>query len=178
MVTTKDLINDILRTEGGYVNHASDRGGPTNFGVTIKTYSKWRGFKVTIDQLRNMSRDDACSIYTTNYFKRPKIDKLPVELHGQVLDCSVNHGPKRAIKLLQKTLNDNYNYNLVVDGILGKFTIGVSAHEQESSGCKLTNNLVDNRVSFYKRIVKKDKTQHVFLKGWLKRANSFRLQPC
>ena len=29
-----EIIDDILRREGGYVDHPLDRGGPTNFGIT------------------------------------------------------------------------------------------------------------------------------------------------
>ena len=42
-----DLISDIIRREGGYVNHPDDRGGPTNYGITQATLSEWRRQPVT-----------------------------------------------------------------------------------------------------------------------------------
>ncbi|EBX6544177.1 hypothetical protein DS229_25035, partial [Salmonella enterica subsp. enterica serovar Larochelle] len=32
-----EIFNAILEKEGGYVNHADDRGGPTNWGITQVT---------------------------------------------------------------------------------------------------------------------------------------------
>ena len=29
-----ELIDELIEREGGYVNHPSDRGGPTRFGIT------------------------------------------------------------------------------------------------------------------------------------------------
>lgn len=33
----EEILNDVLRREGGYVHHPSDRGGPTKFGIAART---------------------------------------------------------------------------------------------------------------------------------------------
>ena len=35
-MTVDQMIDDILRREGGYVNHPADKGGPTKYGITLK----------------------------------------------------------------------------------------------------------------------------------------------
>ena len=36
--TFEEIIEDVLKHEGGYVNDPHDRGGETNFGITKKFY--------------------------------------------------------------------------------------------------------------------------------------------
>lgn len=38
----KKLMSFIFKSEGGYVNHPNDRGGPTNMGVTQATFNDYR----------------------------------------------------------------------------------------------------------------------------------------
>lgn len=177
MNTIKKIIDKIISVEGGYVNHKADRGGPTKFGITLKTYSSWAEKQCSIEELKLINEATAHQIYYKRYYNKPGINKLPEELWFQMLDCSINHGPSRAIKLLQKTINSTFNGVLSVDGRLGNYTLGACAHEQYVLGDDLNNNLVDRRIKFYCKIVRRDKTQSVFLRGWLKRADSFRLSP-
>jgi lysozyme family protein len=167
------LVEDILKREGGYVNHPDDKGGPTNFGITQRTLSSWEDRKVTALEVKNMRKATAKRIYTYNYFYTPQINIIPRELQGQVFDCSINHGSRRAIKLLQDTLK-NSGYPVSVDGILGLQSAQACRDAVKNSGSDLSNMLVDTRVAFYNRIVEKNPSQHVFLKGWLRRANEFR----
>lgn len=170
-----NMICNVLLREGGYVNHGADKGGPTNFGITLKTYQKWCGRKVTENDIKKMSVDEASAIYRKNYLEKPGIHKLPEKLQGQVFDCAVNHGPNRAIKLLQTALNAKGFGLLAVDGKLGRLSLIASKNAQEWLGPQFTNDLVNTRVKFYKKIVKRDRSQAVFLKGWLRRAEGFRL---
>ena len=99
--TVEDMIDDILRREGGYVNHRADRGGPTNYGVTLGTLRRWRGDPtLTAADVKALTREEAREIYRADYFTGPGIDRLPPPLHPQTFDMAVNTGPAKAVELL------------------------------------------------------------------------------
>jgi lysozyme family protein len=50
-VNIRRLINDVLAKEGGYVDHPADKGGPTNFGITQATLSRYLERVVTPDEV-------------------------------------------------------------------------------------------------------------------------------
>jgi len=54
----------LLAHEGGYTNHPSDPGGPTNFGITIYDYRKYVKSNATAADVRAMTLDEAKRIYT------------------------------------------------------------------------------------------------------------------
>jgi Glycosyl hydrolase 108/Predicted Peptidoglycan domain len=167
------MIEDILRREGGFVNHPNDRGGATNFGITLRTLAAARGRPVSVDDVRNLTLDEARRIYRANYCTRPKIDRLPALLQPILFDMSINHGPGTAIRLLQEALNDA-GQPCDVDGGIGDQTIAAARRAADALGNTLVNRLVDRRVGFFQTIVAGDASQGVFLRGWLNRANEFR----
>ena len=59
MPSVDEMIDDILRREGGYVNHPADRGGPTNYGITQKTLSRYIGRAALTSEVKNLSEDVA-----------------------------------------------------------------------------------------------------------------------
>jgi hypothetical protein len=168
------MIEQIIRREGGFVNHPNDRGGPTNFGVTQRNLAAWRGRVTSVDDVRNMSVDEAKQIFRTNYYTRPKIDRLPLMLQPIVFDMSINHGPGTAIKLLQQVLCD-CGHACDTDGGIGDETLHCARAAADSLGNTLQNRLVDRRVALFEAIVAGDASQAVFLRGWLNRANEFRV---
>lgn len=87
----------------------------------------------------------------------------------------VNHGPKPAIRLLQHVINESEIAMLAEDGICGPATQTAAKDAQKRMGMYLTNALVEERLTFFRRIVSRDPSQFVFLKGWESRAESFRL---
>lgn len=168
-----EMINDVLTKEGGYVNHPADRGGPTNFGITQKTLSKYLETAVTVDMVKAMDVETARDIYELNYYRAPRIDRLPPAIQHFLFDCAVNHGPRRAIKFLQETCNEAGFGPLTVDGLVGPKTKAQAYSCQESMGDWFLVALIEERQMFYVEIVENDETQIAFLKGWLNRARSF-----
>lgn len=168
------MIDDILRREGGYVDHANDRGGATNYGVTQQTLSEYLGRAVTKDDVRNMGIDLAREIYRKNYYYGPKIDRLPKTIQPFIFDCSINHGPLRAIKFVQKICNAaRIAAKIGVDGKMGPATERAAAATQDSLGGEFLARLIEERRRFYGKIVERDPSQKVFLAGWMNRVDEF-----
>ena len=72
MNTIEQILDDILRREGGYVNHPADRGGPTNFGITAQTLGSWRklGRPATAAEVQALTEPEARAIYRQPCFTR------------------------------------------------------------------------------------------------------------
>lgn len=161
-MTVDDMIDDILRREGGYVDHPADRGGPTNFGITHTTLASYDP-KLKIERI---SESTARDVYKCLYYHKPKIHLLPDHIQPQIFDMAVNHGQRSAIRLLQKAINQNPSCKISVDGIIG----GDTTH---TSNFVRNEDIANIRIGYYADIVANDPSQVVFLKGWLKRAREF-----
>jgi len=174
--TVEEMIDDILQREGGYVNHPADRGGPTNFGITRATLSRYLGRAVTLREVQNLPRALAEEIYWREYYVAPRIDTLPERIRPFVFDAAVNHGPRRAIKLVQEVCNKAGFGPLDVDGVCGPNTRAVAAEAERVMGDWLLAALVEERRNLYRLIVRSDPSQEVFLEGWLNRIAAFDTQ--
>lgn len=92
-----------LQFEGGYVNHPRDPGGPTNMGITIATLSHELGRRATISDVRNITREQAASIYRKKYWNAINGDALPAGVDMLAFDIAVNSGVGRALQWLEAT---------------------------------------------------------------------------
>lgn len=81
----------VLEKEGGYVNHASDPGGETKYGITKRSYPHLNIKDLTIEQAKR--------IYYNDYWLRGA-SSLSWPLNLCFFDCAVNQGTGRAKKFL------------------------------------------------------------------------------
>lgn len=169
-----ELLDEVIAREGGFVHHPADRGGPTKFGITQRTLSEWLGRPATVDEVRQLDEETAREIYVARYLAGPRIDTLPPEIVGQVFDMAVNHGPRRAVRILQEVLG-LAGWAVDVDGVIGPQTRRAAFAAQAEMGPFLTNAIADQRANFYRRLVAADRSQRVFLRGWLRRAEAFKV---
>jgi lysozyme family protein len=164
-VTTDDIINAVLAREGGYVNHASDRGGPTNHGITIGTLAAWRGKPQNADDVRALAVAEARDIYRQKYIIEPGFDAIADDnLKALLVDSAVNHGPKRAIKFLQAALG------VKEDGVFG---VETKSATEVADGPATFRKALGRRIRFYGAIISRDHTQAVFAAGWANRVAEF-----
>lgn len=168
-----NMLDDVIAKEGGYVNHPADKGGPTNWGITQKTLSKYLEKVVSIEEVKGLDIETAKDIYELRYYRAPKIDRLPPPIQHFAFDCAVNHGPRRAIKFVQQVCHDAGFGPLIVDGLMGPKTKAQAFACYEELQDWMLLALIEERQMFYVSIVERNPSQEVFLKGWLNRARSF-----
>lgn len=163
-MTVREILDEVIRREGGFVHDPDDSGGATKFGITQQTLSNWRGYDVTIDEVLSLTYDEAIRIYEKKYVEEPGFLPLPNGLRAAVVDFAVNSGPITAIKQLQKALG------CTQDGVLGPRTL---AAVQMVPVDRLQAELVKVRVRYLAGIVVSQPVKLKFLCGWLNRALTF-----
>lgn len=151
--------------EGLYANVRHDRGGPTKYGITQATYDSWRRAKgLPLQAVAHLERDEASAIYREWYWDAACCELLPDALATCAFDAMVNHRPRAAIALMQKTLG------VTSDGVIGPVT--QKAYKAAVDSEQLLWTFVGARLDLYATIVFDDPSQRGFLKGWLRRAHS------
>lgn len=143
------VINDIIAREGGYVNNPADPGGPTNFGITLKTLSDWRGVACTAVDVQVLKVEEAYQIYEAIYAKPFNSWQQHIELYALLVDSAVQHGVVR------------------VQGWLGSITVTTTDPQP------VYKLFLRKRLQFYGEIITSHPTNAVFAKGWLRRLSEF-----
>lgn len=143
-------LKEVLKDEGGYVNHPKDPGGATNKGITQATYDAFRSPNRSVKLITD---DEVALIYKSRYWDAVKGDQLPRGLDYAVFDFAVNSGPSKAATYLQQILK------VTTDGQIGPKTLEAA---QKASVVFTINRLCDDRLAFLKRLP----TWATFGKGW------------
>ena len=156
MSTFGEIVNVLLKHEGGYSNDKDDKGGETSFGISKRAHPE-------ID-IPNLTKEGAVEIYRKYYWKPCKAESLPDRLRLAYFLLVVNAGQGNAVKVLQ-TASNAKGAKLIVDGKIGRNTIkAAKALELE--------RFVSYVVLHYAKIVIRNPSQEKFWYGWYKRAAS------
>jgi len=179
------MIADILRREGGFVDDPDDPGGATNHGVTIHTMRRLRldldgDGDVDVADVRALPIAKAADIFKDEYFRAPRIHRLPIPLWPAVFDMQVNAG-NRAVRLLQ-TLLTQCGYDVgAVDGLIGAKTIaGAEAAIRDLGPDTVVDGYGILRRDFYYRLADRRPASRKYARrrdggkgGWITRAEEF-----
>lgn len=176
-LSVEGMIDDVIRREGGFVDHPADRGGPTRFGITQGTLSRHLGRPATAAEVAALGPAVAREIYRQTYYEAPQIDRLPARIQPFVFDAAVNHGPPRAIRMVQQVSIAAGFGPLRADGVMGPRTRRAAEAADRAMADWLLAALVEERRNFYHELVERDPGQRVFLDGWLNRLAAFDVPP-
>ena len=153
-----DLIDEVIEREGEkYTNHPHDKGGPTKYGITLATLSRYRKKQCTAKDVEELTRQEARAIYSSIYVE-PFSFIVDKNVHELLIDSAVNHGVGNAAKLLQRAL-----------GVKDDGAIGPKTKEAVKTAQGLFAAIFAERLVFYGRIVKHNPSQSVFIEGWMNR---------
>ena len=175
MTTLKeDMINNVIRIEGGYVNDSLDSGGETNYGVT-KRVARAYGYR---GKMKNLSKNKAFEIYAKRYWNKLNLDDVELLsplVAEELFDTGVNMGTARAGRFLQRSLNVLNNRqalypDLVVDGRPGKKTISALrtfAKVRGDKGMQVLHRMLNAlQGSFYVTLAERRTKDERFIFGW------------
>lgn len=155
-------LTRLLKDEGGYTDHPSDPGGPTNFGITLADARRyWKG-NATADDVRALPQTVARNIYRERYWNALRCDELPAGVDYAVFDYGVNSGVGRAGKVLRRVLKLSDRTSIVSDKVI--------AAAGERAASDLVIAICAERIGFLRGL----KTFPVFGRGWTARVNGVR----
>ncbi|NNE53298.1 MAG: peptidoglycan-binding protein [Sulfitobacter sp.] len=183
MQSVRDIAEEIVGREGGYVNDPDDPGGATKFGVTIHTMRRLgldlnRDGRVDARDVKQLSRAQAVDIFIEHYFERPRIGDLPEPLQATVFDMYVNAGGN-AVRILQRLLVD-MGYPVTVDGALGPQSIAATAKAMTAAPDHMIDAYGIARRNYYFRLADRRPASRKYARtrrggkgGWIRRAEEF-----
>ena len=156
---------------GGYVNHPSDPGGATKYGISLR-WLESKGIDidgdgdVDIDDILALSQDASEQLYFEHFWLPPYRTLRDHYVATKVFDMAVNMGHDRAHKLAQQACN-RLGSELLVDGDLGPLSC---AELDRYDASEMLHALCEVQAAFYTDLTERKPKMRVFLKGWLRRA--------
>ena len=143
-------LAQVLKYEGGYVDHPQDPGGPTNKGITQAVYDAWRkAANQPVQSVRYINDTEVGAIYRQEYWDKIRGDDLPSGIDFAVFDYAVNSGVSRAAKTLQSVVG------VAQDGMIGPATI-------QAAKTYVAMTVTNKRLAFMQSL----SIWPVFGKGW------------
>ncbi len=183
MKTVRDIAEEIVAREGGFVNDPDDPGGATNHGVTIHTMRRLGidvngDTRIDVADVRALTRAQAVEIYVEHYYTRPGIGGLPEVLQASVFDMYVNAGAN-AVKILQRLMTQ-MGYPCDPDGQIGPQTIRAAQAAYEAAPGHLADAYGIARRNYYYALADARPQSRKFARrrdggkgGWIVRAEEF-----
>ncbi|WP_300970067.1 glycoside hydrolase family 108 protein [Porphyromonas vaginalis] len=187
MAKVEILAPYIKKWEGGFVNDPADRGGATNMGVTLSTYTQYckrKGYpRPTVDRLRRLTDAEWLDILKSMYWDRWQADRIESQCVANILVDWVWGSGAYGITIPQRLLG------VQRDGVVGDVTLGAlnsrgSAFFERLYAARVQylHDITNSSVRRYEARLGRKATEREllrytnkrFLKGWLNRLADIR----
>lgn len=157
-----------LTFEGGTT---VDTGGLTHRGITQSTYDAYaKQNKMASKPVTNLNYGETKDFYSNEFYKKPKIDKLPERVQGVAFDYAVNSGAGQAVKTIQKIVGTD------ADGVIGKNTLkAIDEYVSKNGDTALASKIVDERMNHLSELISSNPQKYSpYAQGWANRINKLR----
>lgn len=171
-------LQQTLKKEGRLVDHKADRGGVTDYGISLRFLKGLPDLDGDLDgdghvteaDITALTPGEVARLYRKYFWDHYRLDEINHDLVAiKAFDLLVNMRSKPAVKIIQRALRA-CNKPVLEDGLLGSKTFAAINDIRDQ-----LNPLAAMRseaYGHYRLIIAADPTQGVFHNGWKNRAYS------
>ena len=158
MASYEHFKASIQEAEGGYQNLVNDKGNynslkqrvGTNYGVSAKFYERVIGFPPSMEDMKAITQQEAHMLFKNEFWDKMGGDNIDNQAVAElIVDHAINANPYVTAKMIQRTLNTDFNKGLVVDGVVGAKTIAALNSVDQYI---FFQKFADARLAYYKRL--------------------------
>lgn len=172
MADINQLIPLIVKWEGNYSDNPADSGGPTNRGVTLRTwraagYDKDDNGVIDKEDVKLITQEEMVkTVLKPHYWNRCQADRIHNQAIANILVDWLWCSGETAIINTQKIIGT------VPDGIVGDATIRIINQYPDQE--ELFTMIKMSRIFQLERLCKANPVKNCFKRGWLNRIADFR----
>lgn len=184
MAIFERAIPTVLLHEGKLVDDKQDRGGITNYGISLQFLLRTGDLdkdgvpdgdvnldgSVNAEDIRKLTKEQAVRLYKLYFWDKNNYEKIADDLVAtKILDLAVNMGSYQAHRIAQRAVRAVVNIILDEDGLMGLKTLTAI------NMCRPDRLLVALKAEascFYRLLIAKNPVMEKYRDGWLARAYS------
>ncbi|MBW4709564.1 hypothetical protein KX928_17395 [Roseobacter sp. YSTF-M11] len=166
----ESAMDTVAIWEGGWSDHKDDPGGLTRWGWTLKTLVA-KAIDVNMDgrvdarDLHDLTKSEARRLYRVHFWDAISGDLLPGPLAMLVFNSTVNQGPGRAAKFLQRAAG------VKRDGAIGPRTLAAVSDKWNADPLAIMREFLTWQLLHYTSLA----IFVTFGRGWTRRTMDFAL---
>jgi lysozyme family protein len=153
-------FGELMKLEGGFVEHDADPGKATNWGISQRSHP-------TVD-IVNLTKEGAMDIYKKDYWPWYMDSVTDWTVAAEIFEILVNIPPEKAVKIVQRAMN-YLGAGIEEDGQFGAITLRSLNHYSRRWRVSLLKAINGVQFMHYLGLVEGGDRFDPFARGWLRR---------